>query len=939
MPAPPSPAETSPRIPIPGRRVDWLRLLAAAILVAGAVLVYSRTLSVPLIFDDDCIADDPSIRHWSTAFSPSNNSGAAGRPILNLSLAINYAISGTKVWSYHALNLAIHVLAGLTLFGIVRRTLLGSVGAQTCCALVGGRSKPAPLRLDAAPQPDASLIGFSAALLWTLHPLLTESVTWIIQRTESLLGLFYLLTLYCFIRGIGAERADASGPRAGRAPSERRSRADSCRAPLRVSSDFGGSPSVAQASQPASAATGGRASRVWFALTVVTCFVGMATKEVMVSAPLMVLLYDRTFVAGSFQTAWRRRRAFYAGLASTWLLLAAVMLSSQKRGGTVGFGLGVSPWEYALTQCRAVVLYLKLSVWPHPLVFDYGTALVHSLAEVWWQAIVVGSALGLTIWALIRNPRSGFLGAWFFVILAPSSSVVPLVTQTVAEHRMYLPLAAVIVAGVAGLHTLLRRLGANGPRNHGPQTTVLETTRPQGHKRVALWSVVLRSRGLVVCGLVVLLLALGLGVLTARRNEDYRSALTIWTDAVAKQPGNDRAHNNLGVVLSRLPGRMNDAIAQYGEALRLNPDSADAHNNLGFAWAHLPGRQDDAIAQYEEALRLKPDFAEAHNNLGVAWAQKPGRLKDAIAQFEEALRLKPDYAEAHSDLGLVLSQMPGRLNDATAQLEEALRLKPDLAQAHFNLGLAWAQMPGRQNEAIAEYEEALRLKPDYAEAHNNLGVAWAQMPGRLNDAIAQFEEALRLKPDYAEAHNNLGLAWSRIPGRLDDAVARFKEALRLKPDYAEAHFHLGDIWSQTPGRLGDAVAEYQEAIRLKPDFAIAHHNLGVAWSQMPGRLEDAVAEYQEAIRLKPDFAEAHNNLGLAWSRMPGRLTDAIAEYQETLRLRPDYAPAWHNLGTSWFRAGDLPAAAAAFRAELRLTPNDPAAQQALAVVLRRTEGH
>ena len=163
--------------------------MGGAILAAGAIAVYSRTFSVPLLFDDNhAIVDNSTIRHWSTAFWPPLNTTASGRPILNLSLAINYAISGTAVWSYHALNLAIHVLAGLTLFGIVRRTLAPRAG------------------------PAASLIAFSAALLWTLHPLQTESVTYIVQRAESLMGLFYLLTLYCFIRGAEADgAASASG--------------------------------------------------------------------------------------------------------------------------------------------------------------------------------------------------------------------------------------------------------------------------------------------------------------------------------------------------------------------------------------------------------------------------------------------------------------------------------------------------------------------------------------------------------------------------------------------------------------------------------------------------------------------------------------------------------------------------------------------------------
>ena len=755
MPAQSPPAGTSTLKRIPVGRADWLRLVGGAILAAGAIAVYSRTFSVPLLFDDNpTIVDNSTIRHWSTAFWPPINTTASGRPILNLSLAINYAISGTAVWSYHALNLAIHVLAGLTLFGIVRRTLVPRAG------------------------PAAALIAFSAALLWTLHPLQTESVTYIVQRAESLMGLCYLLTLYGFIRGAEAD---------------------------------------------------GRPRRRWFALSVAACLLGMATKEVMVSAPLIVLLYDRTFVAGSFREAWRRRWRLHVALAATWLpLVWLVAGTGWNRSGSAGLDVGITPWAYWLTQFEAVARYLWLSVWPHPLVFEYGTFWVHHCGEVAPYTLVVVPLVAATLVALWRWPAWGFWGAWFFVILAPTS-LVPGAVQMIVEHRMYLPLAAVTTLAAMGIHAAVRRQS---------------------------W-------------VVFAALALGLGMLTARRNEDYRSVLTIWSDTVAKRPNNARAHNNLGLAWSEMPGRLNDAIAQYEEALRLKPDYAGAHNNLGNAWAQMPGRLNDAIAQLEEALRQQPDDAAAHTNLGNAWSQLPGRLDDAIAQYEEALRLQPDYAGAHNNLGGALAQMPGRLHDA-----------------------------------IDQFEEALRLQPDYAGAHNNLGLAWSQMPGRLNDAIDQFEEALRLQPDYAGAHNNLGLAWSQMPGRLDDAVAQFETALRLQPEDAEAHNNLGNVWSK-----------------------------------MPGHLNEAIAQYEAALRLKPDYAKAHINLGLAWSQSPGRLNDAIAQFEAALRLKPDFAPGWHNLGVTWFHLGNLPAAEAAFLEELRLKPDDPAAQQALAATLQQAADH
>jgi hypothetical protein len=182
----------------------------------------------------------------------------SGRPVLNRSLAVCYAVSGTNAWSYHAFNLLIHALAGLTLFGVVRRTLQRPM---PCRSLLAGDSSRASSLLQSNALPGA----FTAALLWTLHPLQTEAVTYVIQKTESLMGLFFLLTFYCFIRAVESPRL-----------------------------------------------------RHWQMPAVRACLLGVGAKEVIATAPVLVFLYDRTFVAGSFREAWRRRRWLHLALATTW---------------------------------------------------------------------------------------------------------------------------------------------------------------------------------------------------------------------------------------------------------------------------------------------------------------------------------------------------------------------------------------------------------------------------------------------------------------------------------------------------------------------------------------------------------------------------------------------------------------------------------------------
>jgi tetratricopeptide (TPR) repeat protein len=753
-------------------RPDWPVLAAGALLAAAAAAAYSGTFSVPPLLDDDAsIADNPTIRHLGTALWPPGFATVGGRPVLNVSLAINYAISGTEVWSYHALNLAIHILAGLTLFGVVRRTLAPRKG------------------------PEALLVALSAALLWILHPLQTESVTYLIQRAESLMGLFYLLTLYLFIRG-----AESGRVRGG----------------------------------------------VWFTLSMAACLLGMGSKEVMVSAPLVVFLYDRTFLAGSFSEAWRRRRWVHVGLAATWVIVPFLVLSTHGRGGTAGYGSGVSWWAYAMTQLPAIVHYLRLCLWPHPLVFDYGTALTAPSLKLLPYALAVTGLVAATGWALVRRPAVGFLGACFFAILAPSSSIVPVATETMAEHRMYLPLIPVVLLVVMGIYRWLGRAAL-------PFSLVL---------------------------------AAGLSWATWQRNGTYRSEEGIWTDTVAKCPENERARNNLGNALDA-EGRVGEAIIQREEVLRLKPDSAEAHSNMGNSLAKVPGRLDEAIAQYAVAVRLKPDYEAARNNLGNA-LEGAGRTAEAIEQLEAAVRLRPDLAEAHSNLGNSLAKVPGRRDEAIAQYEEAVRLKPDYAEAHNNLGNA-LDAAGRTAEAIAQCEEAVRLRPNFAHARNNLGNALAKTPGRRDEAIGQFEEAVRLEPDFAEAHNNLGNALDAA-GRTAEAIAQCEEAVRLRPGFAEAHSNLGNVLARSPGRLGEAIAQYEEAIRLRPGYPTAHNNLASVLSAA-GRTSEAVVQYEEALRLKPDSAAIHVNLAIALLKIPGRSDEAVAHLNEALRLQPGNAAA------------------------------------------------
>jgi tetratricopeptide (TPR) repeat protein len=624
--------------------------LIATVLALAIFGAYARTLTAPFIFDDiPAIVQNEKIRHLAAlgdVLLPGSLQGASAgsRPLVNLSLALNYALSGERVWSYHLFNVLIHFGASLLIFGLAERTLRRPILRD---------------RYGAIARPLAGVL----ALLWALHPLQTETVAVVVQRTESLMSLFYLLTLYAFVRSV--EEPDI---------------------------------------------------RRWPAIAWLACALGMITKEVMVSAPLVVFLYDRTFCSGSFREAWRERRTFYVLLVLTWIPLGLLVLTSNGRGGTVGLGHGVGMGEYALTQCQALALYLKLALWPHPLTLDYGTGIVRTSAEVWPQMLLVLALLLGTVVALRRRPVLGFLGAWFFLILAPSSSVVPIVTQTMAEHRMYLPLAAVLALVAGTVHVLPG------------------------------W------RGFALLGI----LAAVYGVVTWERTGDYRSAEAIWRDTIAKRPANERAHYGLAMICDE-QGRIAEAIGHYETALKLKPDYANAHSNLAHDLV-ASGRMEEAEPHYEEMARLQPDLADPHIHLG-ALLVRLGRLDDAVREYQIVLRLLPSSGEDHFNLAQVYFKL-GRLPEAISHYEEAVRLKPGVAEMHFRLGNA--RLKAEQVEAaLADYREAIRLDPDLYEAQMNLAGALVLL-NRPGEAVGIYERALQLRPGDALTKENLERAKAQL---------------------------------------------------------------------------------------------------------------------------------------------------------------------------------
>lgn len=539
----------------------WAALL---ILISVTVLVYLNSFQGIFLFDDlQNIFYNPKIHslHWPWTFFEDTR-----RPFLYLTLALNYAVGGADPYTYHLANVFIHTLAGILLFFIIRAL-----------------EKRHDLKNDFA--------ALSIALLWLVHPLQTESVTYVIQRAESLAGLFYLAAFYAALRYWKKEE------------------------------------------------------NFWLVVTGGCAVLGVLTKETVLTLPLLLLLYDAAFVSGTFTKALSVHRKLYLTLAGSWLIFLTFLFTARLnlRPDELFADKGPSWIEYIATQPAVLLQYLKLSIWPEPLVFDYRWPLVKNFYDILGPGLAIILLLGISIWFYRKKSLAGFLAVTFFLILMPSSGGIAL-QDPIFEHRMYLPLACIL-----GLIVLL-------------------------YARFSKMILKGQESRLFISALLLITLSATFSILTIKRNKDYYSELAMWQDVVNKRPENERAYHNLGMAYYHL-GQTDRAVELYEKAVSLSPRYLNARFALANALYDL-GRLRDAIFEYKICLKLNPQFTEGWNNLGDTYS-RIGQKKEAREAFEEAIKTNSAYAPAYFNLGLLYAR-EGNKAASQATFHKAFQLDPSL---------------------------------------------------------------------------------------------------------------------------------------------------------------------------------------------------------------------------------------------------------------------
>ncbi len=569
------------------RRGASIRALCAVGILVAVAAATGGSLAGPFVFDDyPSIANNAALEQiWPPRWLHAEDSDPlAGRPLVAFSMALGRALHGPEPLGFRAVNIGLHVLNALLLMGIVRRLLerwqalgLGAEGASWAAG--------------------------ATALLWVLHPLHTEVIGYLSQRTELMAGSCYLAGFACALRGFDA----APGP----------------------------------------------GQRRWFVSAAGAALAGGLCKEVIVTLPLVVWCADRAFVSGSFGAALRRHRGLYVGLLLAWLPVAVTTVGGV-RSGSVGFHHGISALDSIRTQSLAIAEYLRLSVFPDRLRLSYPLRPIRTWSELGPAALLVVGLFLATLVASWRRPRPGFAGAWFFLILGPSSSFVPIVTEVAALRRMYLPVAAVVAFVVVGGFAIDARLSARAPARAARSTTLA----------LAL----------------VLLLGGAFFWRTRDRLEDYRSRVSLWSEDVRQDPRNPIALFNLAMAHLDA-GNGNEAVALLDGAGRaLSAFDPDARavilgtTDVGqivraYATAGPPAA---GLPFFRELAARDPDEFTIQWNYGRL-CLLAGQPAEALDPLRRAVELEPERVLARSALAEALARTDQRA-EAAAELDRAIAL-------------------------------------------------------------------------------------------------------------------------------------------------------------------------------------------------------------------------------------------------------------------------
>jgi tetratricopeptide (TPR) repeat protein len=634
--------------PTPARRLPN----AVPLLLLAVGLSYSSAIHTGFVFDDNLhVTNSPTIGDARAYLD-----GAGGRWLSRVTLLANHRLGGLNPLGYHLFNVGVHALGVLTLFALLRRVLaLPRFGDR-----FAGRE---------------TSLAFAVALLWAVHPLNTQAVTYVIQRDESLMGLFFLLTFYCWTRGA------TDGP-----------------------------------------------PRLWYPLAVLSYLACCHCKEVCVALPPVLWAFDRVILADRWRTVLRRRWLPHLAILAVWGYALRPVLGGAFAAEDVGigFGLDITPYQYLMTESEVLLHYLRLVVWPVGQSGDTADwKVAESMTEVWPAFAAITAVFLAGVVLLVVRPAVGLLFVWFFVILGPTSSVMP-IRDVAFEHRMYLSLIAVVAGLVFAADALIGRVSFR-----------YAWGRP------------------LVAGVLVTVAAVALGRLTQLRNTVYRTNDTFLENIFETRPGNVRAKAAVAEIRLR-QGRYDEAHRLLDEITRAGASSLNYRLHLGHI-AYLEGRFGRAADHFRQMAKDPWPFMPRYVYRFLIPCELADNRYSAAAESARIQVEKLPDSPAHRFTLAAAELAAGNPDAARAAAADALARDPKVADGPA--ATARAALFGRHRVPAAQmglWEVAYWNVAAANLATGDTNPEWldtqAQLAARLGrfpDAVAAGEKGLAASANHA----------------------------------------------------------------------------------------------------------------------------------------------------------------------------------------------
>lgn len=752
------------------------------------ITVYANSLNNSFVWDDKALVTKNSlIKNWHNLpkfftthlYYGSGHNSDFYRPFQQLSLFLDYSVWGLNPLGFHITNIILHALNAVLIYLFLELLF---------------KRREIPL---------------ISALLFAIHPIHTQAVTYIAGRADLLALGFLLLAMLMFIKYRACENE----------------------------------------------------KNKWYYLGTIVFFVfALLSRESAVVFPFLLLLYGV-----SFRREWVSPAKFKSNfcgyipfflLLSIYIALRLTILDFMPLGSGL-LGGRTNLYLRAITFPRIVFTYIRLLFFPLNLHMQYSTDFAVSFFRlpVFVSNVLLIFLLFAVVWLYKKSKLFFFAIAWFFLALLPHSNIIPL-NAVVAEHWLYVPSIGFFILFSAGL-VRLSELTTDNPAVRRKilifiLVPILGTYSVLTVKRNTCWKDELTIyKDTLKYSPFNVRVRNNLGLVYKNMGE-YEKAVKEFEKAIKLKHDYVRGYHNLGVVYFEQK-KYEQAIGYYNKAIEIDPGYADSYASLGGVY-FLQKRYDEAIQECRKAITLRENNAEAYNNLGAVYSSR-NEYNKATECFERAIEINPDFVTSYNNLiEIYLPQK--QYSEAVRTCKKALNLKEGLEKTHNSLGVAYSHL-SKYKQAAEHYKKAIDINSNYSDPYKNLGAVYNTV-GQYTSAIEMLEKAVELDPDCVEVHNNLGIAYKNTE-KYEKAIDEYKKALQLQPSYVKAYNNLGVVYDVL-GEKKKAIQQYRKALVIDEDMPQACYNLGKIYLE------------QKKYSLAREFLQKAKDSGLDvseyWERLP-----------------------------------------------------------------------